>query len=438
MIRFQLHTFCIFVVAIGFQNLHAADKEPAIETSLPAPVDYTIKLETITSGFDGNTCWIGPRAGVIPGDKPSIVVTMQKLWLKGSDIFYAVNELRSDDLGKSWSPPLEHAQTLGRRTLPGGIEVVIGDFTPKWHAHSGKLLGTGPTPHYKKNTAGDDVKISQNESQGRTAYSVYDPKSRTWTPWTIVVMPDDPKFYYACVGSSQRVDLPNGDILLPFHFKTRGESPYFTTVMRCSFDGKTLAYVEHGAELSRPIEPGVEYQQPAGRQTGVFEPSLTRYRGLYYLTMRNDRAAYMATSEDGLHFGPVTRWRFDDGSDLGSYNTQQHWVTHSEGLFLVYTRRGANNDHVFRNRAPLFIAQVDPQKRHIMRRTERIIVPERGAGLGNAFGVTEISPNETWVTTAEWMQGPKGILLPGNQYGSDNSIYAARILWKTPNRELNR
>ncbi len=38
-------------------------------------------------------------------------------------------------------------------------------------------------------------------------------------------------------------------------------------------------------------------------------------------------------------------------------------------------------------------------------------------------------------TTAEWMQGPKGILLPGNQCGSDNSIYAARILWKKPNRD---
>jgi hypothetical protein len=30
------------------------------------------------------------------------------------------------------------------------------------------------------------------------------------------------------------------------------------------------------------------------------------------------------------------------------------------------------------------------------------------------------------------MQGPKGILLPGNKYGSDNSVYAARILWKQP------
>ncbi|QDU26608.1 hypothetical protein ETAA8_16880 [Anatilimnocola aggregata] len=407
------------------------------QTNAAEPLDYTIKLDTVMSGFDGKTCWVAPRAGVVHGPKPSIVFTMQKLLLTGSDVFFAVNEVRSDDLGKTWSPPLEHPQTLGRRQEPGGIEIVAGDMVPKWHAATGKLLATGPTVRYKRNASGAEVKISQNEASSRTSYSVYNAEQRTWTVWDTIVMPDDPKFFYATVGASQRVDLPGGDILLPFHFKTAGESPYHTAVMRCSFDGRKLKYLEHGDELSRPAEPGVEYKLPGSRQTGVFEPSLTVYRGRYFLTMRNDRTAYVATSDDGLHFGPVKRWRFDDGSDLGSTNTQQHWVTHSAGLLLSYTRKGATNDHVFRHRAPLFIAQVDPEKLHVIRSTERILIPERGAGLGNAFGVTEVNEHESWVTTAEWMQGPKGILRPGNPYGSDNSIYAARILWKQPNREWN-
>ena len=442
MIRFMLGALvvvhaCSLGAPSGRHSLHAADQKSAESAHQPPSiVDFTVKLDTITSGFDGKTCWVAPRAGVVPGAQPSVVVTMQKLLLTGSDVFFAINEVRSEDLGKTWTAPLEHA-TLGRRNEPDGIEIVVGDFTPRWHARSGKLLGTGPTVRYKKNAAGAEVKISQNEAASRPAFSVYDPQQRTWTPWETVVLPEDPKFFYATVGASQRVDLPDGQILLPFHFKTRGESPYHTAVMRCSFDGRKLVYIEHGDELRRPVEPGVEYKLPGGRQTGVFEPSLTRYRGLYYLTMRNDRAAYVATSQDGLHFGPVQRWRFDDGGDLGSQNTQQHWVTHSDGLFLVYTRKGADNDHVFRNRAPLFMAQVDPEKRQVLRKTERVLVPERGAGLGNAFGVTEVSEQETWVTTAEWMQGPKGILLPGNQYGSDNSVYAARILWKSPNRELS-
>lgn len=69
-------------------------------------------------------------------------------------------------------------------------------------------------------------------------------------------------------------------------------------------------------------------------------------------------------------------------------------MTHRDALFLVYTRRGAGNDHVFRNRAPLFIAQVDPERLVVMRATERLLVPEHAARLGN-FGVTEISEDET-------------------------------------------
>jgi len=90
----------------------------------------------------------------------------------------------------------------------------------------------------------------------------------------------------------------------------------------------------------------------------------------------------------------------------------------------VYTRRGLNNDHVFRHRAPLVMAQVDPARMCVLRDTERILVPERGARLGN-FGVVEVNAEETWVTVAEWMQ-PVGC----EKYGSDNSVYAARIRWK--------
>ena len=131
-----------------------------------------------------------------------------------------------------------------------------------------------------------------------------------------------------------------------------------------------------------------------------------------------------------MHYSEATRWTFDDGTDLGNYNTQQHWVTHSDGLFLVYTRKGADNDHVFRHRAPLFIAQVDPDKLHVIRSTERILVTERGARLGN-FGITDVSANETWVTVTEWMQ-PVGV----EKHGSDNTIWIAKIRWGKPNRSV--
>ena len=53
-----------------------------------------------------------------------------------------------------------------------------------------------------------------------------------------------------------------------------------------------------------------------------------------------------------------------------------------------------------RHRAPLFIAQVDPERLHVIRATERVLVPERGAELGN-FGAAAITDRESWVTVAE-------------------------------------
>ncbi|MFO0919905.1 MAG: hypothetical protein U0872_16530 [Planctomycetaceae bacterium] len=45
---------------------------------------------------------------------------------------------------------------------------------------------------------------------------------------------------------------------------------------------------------------------------------------------------------------------------------------------MAYTRRGANNDHIARHRAPLFVAQVDLQSLQVIRSTEQILLPERG------------------------------------------------------------
>lgn len=383
--------------------------------------DFDIQLDTISSGFDKKTCWVHPRAGVIPGTQPSVVLTMQKLQLTGSDVFFALNEMRTDDFGKTWSGPLEHATTLGRREEPDGVIVGACDFWPKWHVKSGKLLGIGHTVRYKDNRV---MSIRRRE----TCYSVYDPQKRTWTAWDTITMPDAKKFYNAGAGCVQRLDLPNGDILLPIYFKAETEKFSKVTVLRCRFDGSKLMFIEQGNDLVLDTD------------RGLGEPSLTRFRGRFYLTLRQDKAGYVSTSDDGLHYCEPKKWTWDDGTDLGNYNTQQHWVTHDDALFLVYTRRGANNDHVFRHRAPLFIGRVDPEKLCVIRATERVLVPQRGARLGN-FGVTEVSANETWVTVAEWMQ-----TTPPNPYdftkcmkhGSDNAVFAARIQWKTPNKSWNQ
>ena len=201
-------------------------------------------------------------------------------------------------------------------------------------------------------------------------------------------MPDQSEFINCGAGSVQRFDLPDGHILLPVYFKAPDQTQYSVTVCLCEFAGTRLDFIRHGTVVTVPIK------------RGLYEPSLTRFGNRFYLTLRNDDRGYVTSGADGLTFDEPRRWSFDDGSDLGNYNTQQHWVTHSDGLYLVYTRKGADNDHVFRHRAPLFIARVDPETLTVIRNTEQILVPERGARLGN-FGVTNVSPDETWVVVTE-------------------------------------
>jgi hypothetical protein len=413
-------------LALGGLGLAVVFSGGALRAESPAGkgvarVDFEVQLDTVSSGFDKQSCWVHPRAGVIPGPTPTVLLTLQKAAIVGSDIFGPLNEMRTEDLGKTWSPPLQHSVTLGARQEPDGVTVVPSDFWPKWHAKSGKLLGIGHNVRYQNN------KVMPSR-QRETVYSLYDSSSRSWSPWSTLAMPDAKHFHGAGAGCVQRLDLADGDILLPIYFTPQGEKMSRVIVVRCAFDGQRLTVRELGNELRLDSD------------RGLGEPSLTVFQGRYYLTIRHDRGAYVSTSFDGLHYDAPRPWLWDDGTDLGSYNTQAHWVTHDLGLFLVYTRRGANNDHIPRHRAPLFIGQVDPERLCVIRATERELMPQRGAKLGN-FGVTEINEHETWVTDAEWMQtnGPNyADYTECMKYGSDNAVFAARIQWAIPNRSWSQ
>lgn len=382
--------------------------------------EFTIELQTAMSGYDRKTCWVHTRAGMTPetGDPFSVVMTMHKLRISGSDVYYPIHELRSDDGGKTWSnKPVSQAQAFARRDKPGRVEEGISDFWPTWHAKTGALLGTGHTIRYI------DDGLQPHPRPRDTACSIYDLKTHRWAPFRALETPDEELFFMEGAGSTQRVDLENGDILLPTYSQLRQTARgQFTAqdvalVMRCSFDGSTLKYIEHGDTFTLKT----------GR--GFSEPSLICHGGRYLMTLRNDDHNYVTSGKDGLHFHAPRRLSFDDRKELGSYNTQTHWLTLGDRSYLVYTRRGANNDHVMRHRAPLFIARFDPQKLHVIRSTERVLVPERGARLGN-FGVTRISEHESWVTVAEWMQsiGPHAHdPTKCEEHGSNNSIFVAKV-----------
>lgn len=351
--------------------------------------------------------WWQARTAAVPGEggQLRLITTMSETGKTVSHDFHDIYQTVSDDHGETWSPP-ELIESLQRQRLPDGYEVAPGDLWPTYHVHTHKVLMTGKTFNFR------DGK-HENRLLEKVCYAVMDPGDGKWGSMRFLELPEKDHAGHPIIaanaGNHQRVDLANGEILLPVRYERDPKAHNYTSIVcRCAFDGETLIYKEHGSEL------GV----PEGR--GLYEPSLTTYRGRYFLTLRADHSGFVTRSDDGLRFDPVKEWTFDDGKPLGSYNTQQHWVTVGGELFLVYTRRGADNDHVFRHRAPLFIAQVDPERLEVIRSTERILLPENGATLGNS-GICRVSDDESWVTCGE------GLLRLGKRKGELNQVLFVKI-----------
>ena len=381
---------------------------------MPETLDFDIKLDAVLKHDDGKFLWFHPRVASIPGDNqngpPRVLMTLQK-HLHISDFYSGLYTMRTDDLGATWTGP-QAPPELAWRDEGSGVTIAVCDVTPGWHAPTGKMLAIGAKVRYK-----DGKQLYDKPGSRGGAYAVYDPETRAWTPWRIIEMPDtDTKFYNVTPGCTQWLVRRDGTLLVPIYFKGSSGNCSSTTVLHCTFDGDTLAYVKHGDEIHIDVPRGAD------------EPSIVKFQGRYYLTIRNDVKGYVTVGDDGLHFEPIKPWLFDDGRELGSYNTQQHWLAHSDGLFLTYTRRGANNDHIFRHRAPLFIAQVDPERLCVIRKTERVLIPERGATLGN-FGAAPINERESWVTVSEgvWNDAAR-------KRGAEGATFIARVVWSKPNK----
>ena len=183
-------------------------------------------------------------------------------------------------------------------------------------------------------------------------------------------MPDtDGKFFRVGCGCVQWLVQADGTRCCPMSFQPEPGGDYHVTVLDRSFDGQELKLLEHGSELA----------MPGGR--GFAEPRW-RFRRQVLPDAAQRCARFVTTSPDGLHFEPVKQWTFDDGQDLGSYNTQLIGSPTATACFC-YTRRGANNDHIAPRR-PCFW-------RRLTRKTAASFAPRRrslcrnGAELGN-FG----------------------------------------------------
>ena len=387
----------------------------------------SLEIEVIEAmrGSGSDFIWTQARAAAIPDGTGSYrgLMTMSQKLKSGDDVYYDLYQSHSMDRGETWSEP-EVIPGLRIQDIGGGSRKSVSDMTPQWHLKSKNVLNIGKSFFYTDDHGPD-------RSRREVAYTTFDPAKNEWGPSRSLELPEfdaDHKLLTApgsgCVQFSME---ENGEVLLPVAYRALTEEQYEATsretfevrnnmnnddiggsvaVVRCSFDGENLTFLEIGNSLT--IKQG----------RGFGEPSVVRFKGKWFLTIRSDKTAHVATSDDGLHYGGLKEWTFDDGSLLGSYNTQQHWAVVNDNLYLVYTRPNGNNDHVFRHRAPLYIARVDPEAVLVQKANERICIPEDGVALGN-FGVTQVSKDEVWVVSSEYHRDDS----PDNK----NRVWVAKI-----------
>jgi hypothetical protein len=401
----------LFVVILFFTTVPCASAREK-HTEVPI-VPFTVELSTIMEYNGGDYLWFHPRLSPLPEQgrdgQPAAIMTFQK-HLFVSDYYSGLSYKTTYDGGKTWSETVTPTE-LDWAKDEKGINVSPADMTPGWHAKTGKVLNVGAEVRYSP----EGLQLADIKRAHQTTYTVYDPETKKWSTLRRVEMPPDDRFDVSRSACAQWVPMEDGTVLLPFYYAPTEKVPHSVTVAQFSFDGKDLTYLRHGNEMELDIV------------RGLVEPSLIKLGDTFYLTIRNDERAYVTTSKDGLQYEAIKPWTFDDGGELGSYNTQQHWAkSPSGGLFLVYTRRGADNDHIMRNRAPLFMAQVNPHTLQVMRATEKVLVPERSATLGN-FGVSGVGPNEAWVTVSE------GIFTDVAKKGpATGATFLARVIWGAP------
>lgn len=361
-----------------------------------------ITINQIPFEYNGKECFVHARACAV--DENNIIMTMQKLNVYGDDLFSPLYVLKSTDGGKTWTEPV-HDSAFTTEIDEDNVRTLGCDGTHLLHSATNTPIVLGHTVSYKA----DELRPLPG-FRADTWYAVYDMQKGQYRTMKIIDTPCDIYPDGCATGCSQLLEADNGDLLVPVYIP-HGQY-YYCAVMRCSFDGIDVRFKEMSNELSFNID------------RGLCEPSLTFYNGKYYLTLRNDRYGLYSVSDDCKTFSEPEIWRWDTDDILPTYNTQSHWLKCGGKLYLVYTRKAGNNDHVFRNRAPLFMAEVDTDTMRILRHTEKIVVPERGARLGN-FGVTQIDDNCALITVTEWMQP-----VECEKYGSDNSLWLTKVCWE--------
>ena len=398
----------LFCGSIGFTSCGDLDNASINEGITMKNIQVQLERSRLFSGFDteGEVCKDG---GDIWTDGKNLWLSWGMTKLTDSDVAGDYQISSSSDGGKTFSEPATHSPYS---YLENDINYTYGGCTS---CYSKKYDVSFSVGLMCQTTVGSSSASFVREP----AYLLRDSQTQAYSNEKPKKLPfpfDSP----SVAPHGQPIEFENGDFLLTFYYTEQGNhEKYKSVAIIYSFDGTDLKIKEVGTPIS-----------DASLGRGIYEPSIAKLDDIYYITLRTDEKAMLAWSSDGLHYSEPVDFTWEDGTKIGSANTQQRWIRHQDVLFLVYTRTGANNDHVMRNRAPLFMARFDESRKCLIKETEMTLVPELGASLATMIGVCEISENISYIVATECMQSPTpphNLWWEVSKYGADNSVWVVKI-----------
>ena len=330
-----------------------------------------MKIELLDFNDFGSADHVWFHPAVAPLGDGTFFASMQSI--NGQDHYGVPSFSVSSDRGNSWSVPAEIPAFRNRR-LPGTpFTEGVADVRP-FALQDGSVAVFGCTVFYtEKGNSSWDKENHGKQPPGRAVYAVWSPKSGKWSERGTLELPGTELTYRtAC---TQAALLGNDRIILPIYLDSGKKCDYFghesalyaslTAIYRKR--GNTFEFVARSNLLELPT------------LRGCTEPSAIRLPGgRFAVTLRaEDGRMYCSISDDALAWGDMRSWCWDDGTPIETESTQQHWVRLGGKVFLVYTRREGDNDKLMRFRAPLWIAEADPERAVLIRDSEKILFPRK-------------------------------------------------------------
>ncbi len=360
-----------------------------------------ITAEIVLKGRMKNQCWFSPLMAAVPSSRsdacPTVYVHVTQQ--VGNDLG-PTHILTTSDCGKRWSLP---AESLALEQIPLENDTFESPtLAPVYHKKTGNLISFGNTVFSRDKMLDAGIKCEalayDKLPERRNIFAVWNEGTGDWNNWKEMLVAghiaENGIVDILVQPCNQTVELEDGTILLPAVVKHKDMEFNRATTLICKFDGQNFMINDIGG-LVGIDKPG-----------GLHEPSMIGFGGRFLMTIRSDCEdfrMYFSQSNDGINWDGISAWCWDDGSEIETENTQQHWLSWNDELYLVYTRVNDMSNGVFRSRAPLFIARVDTQKYQLIRSSEKVVIPAKDARMGN-FAVADITKNEAWVMAGEWIE----------------------------------